>query len=246
MTDLDISPYEMLMLAVYDNLFIREFNIVEKSLIINMLSQLVKGKGLLNEVCSLININQKDYKLFLRINMLDETIKQFISRGVLHIKTVESLISMDKEDALLLSDWINKLKLSYSYQLQCVDYLNDISRINKTSICSILNDTFFTELLRDEKKNIPQKAREFMDHLRVKRNPEFSKYQKLFEKTVKNLNLPVNVRVQNPQFFESKGYRMEIDFDNGKTLRNTLMEITDIKYNLEALKDPWLNESDEI
>ncbi|MBN1907998.1 MAG: hypothetical protein JW927_23170, partial [Deltaproteobacteria bacterium] len=182
------------------------------------------------------------YPVLLKINRLDESIKQYISTNVLQIKAIESLIDMDREDILLISNWINKLRLSYNFQLQFIDYIRDISRIKKSPISFILNDAYLQELMRDEKKNIPQKAKEFMDYLRMLRNPNISRYQDLFEKNVKELRLPDNVRILNPQFFESKGYRMEIDFSNGVELKKVLSEMTEEKFNLKSIKDPWVNE----
>ncbi len=242
LTDSGLTPYEILLFALHDNLFVREFNLIEKSMLINKLNELVKNSNLIYEVCSLIKINKKDYPLILKINMLDESIKQLVSNNVLNIKAIESLIHMDREDILLIGNFIDKLKLSYNYQLQFIDYISDISRIKKSPIYHILNDEYIQELLRDEKKNIPQKAKEFMDYMRIMRNPNISRYQYLFEKTVKELHLPSNVRILNPQFFESKGYRMEIDFNNGEELKKALSEITDKKYNIQNINDPWVNE----
>jgi hypothetical protein len=242
LTDSGLTPHEMLLIALHDNLFSRKLNIVEKSLIINKLTNIVKDLNLIYETCSLIEINKKDYPVFLKINMLDESIKQYLAGDVLNFKSIESLIHRDKEDILLISNWINKLRLSYNYQLQFIDYISDISRIKKSTISSILNDEYLQRLVRDEKKNIPQKAKEFMDYLRIMRNPNISRYQDLFEKKVKDLNLPNNVRIQNPQFFESKGYRMEIDFSNGEDLKKILSEITEKRFNLQEIKNPWVNE----
>ncbi|NLD36537.1 MAG: ParB N-terminal domain-containing protein [Desulfatiglans sp.] len=242
LTDSGLTSYQILMFALHDNLYTRELNTVEKSMVIRMLHELVKDSNLICEVCSLIKVNKKDYPVFLKINMLDDSIKQYISNDILNIKIIESLIRMDKEDILLISNLVNKLKLSYSYQLQFIDYTSDISRIKKSPISILLNDENIQEVLRDEKKNIPQKAKEFMDYLRLMRNPNISRYKDIFEKKVKDLQLPENVRIQNPQFFESKGYRMEIDFNNGEELKKVLSEITDEKYNLQNIKDPWVNE----
>lgn len=242
LTDSGLTSDEILLFALHDNLFAREFNIIEKSMLINKLNELVKNLNLIYEVCYLIKINKKDYPVLLKINRLDESIKQYISTNVLHIKAIESLIDMDREDILLISNWINKLRLSYNYQLQFIDYISDISRIKKIPISFILKDAYLQELMRDEKKNMPQKAKECMDYLRILRNPNISRYQDSFERNVKELRLPDNVRILNSQFFESKGYRMEIDFRNGEELKKVLSEMTEAKFNLKSIKDPWVNE----
>ncbi len=242
LTDAGLTSYEILLFALHDNIFSRELNIIEKSMLINNISKIVKDSNSIYKVCHLIKINRKDYPVFLKINKLDESIKQYLAGNILNFKSIELLIHMDREDILLTSYWIDKLKLSYNYQIQFIDFLIDISRINKTSISVILNNAYLQDLLKDEKRNTPQKAKEFMDYFRMMRNPGISKYQEIFKKWVNDLHLPNNVRILNPQFFESKGYRMEIDFNNGEELQKVLMEMRDEKYNLQKIKDPWINE----
>jgi hypothetical protein len=241
-TDSGMSDYGLFMLALHDNLFSREFTFIEKSMIINILIKLVKDINAIYDVCSLINISRKDYPILSKINMLDDKIKQAISEGVLHIKTIELLLQMEASDILLISYWLNKLKLSYNYQLQLIDYISDISRINKRSISSLMEEEFFKNLLEDNKQNIPQKAKELMEYLKIRRNPKISKYQEIFEKKIKKLNLPSNVRVMNPGYFESEGYRLEIDFNNGDELNELLIKLANKKYNFNGIKDPWMDD----
>lgn len=242
LTESGISTYELLMVALHDNLFIRELNIIEKSMVISLLSELVKDINMIYKTCSLININRKDYAMFLKINRLDDPIKQSISDGVLHIKAIELLFNLDMDDILKIISWINNLRLSYNYQLQFIDYISDISRIKKCSISSLMNEEYFQCLLVDDKKNIPQKTKELMEHLRIRRNPNISRYQEIFEKKIRKLNLPTSAKIVNPHYFESEGYKLEIDFNNGEELKEIVKKLADEKYNLNSINDPWLDD----
>lgn len=242
LTGSGMSDDELLMLALHDNLFSREFSIIEKSMIINVLNELVKDINIIYDVCSLINVNRKDYSTLLKINMLDNTIKQAILNGNLQIKTIELLLQMETPDVLLISDWLTKLRLSYNYQVQFIEYISDISRVYKCSISSFMDEEFFQNLLDDHKKNIPQKTKELMDYLRIRRNPTISRCQEMFDKKIKKLNLPANVRVVNPRYFESEGYKLEINFNNGEELIGILIKLTDAKMAFIDIKDPWLDD----
>jgi hypothetical protein len=243
LTDSGLSDFELFILALHDNLFSRKvFTYIEKSMIISELNNIVKDINIIYDVCSLIGVSRKDYSVILKINKLDDKIKQVISNGVLHIKTIELLLQMETSDILLISYWLNKLKLSYNYQVQFIDYISDISRINKRSISSLMEEEFFQKLLADDKKNIPQKAKELIDYLRIRRNPNISKYQEIFEKKIKKLNLPSNVRVMNPAYFESEGYKLEIDFNNGEELQQILIKLADYKNKINGIKDPWMDD----
>ena len=241
LTESGMSPWEILRFAVHDNIFTREINLVEKSMILNRLIKIVKYDNLIKEFLFILNVNFKDYELILNIEGFDSLIKDLISNGVLNIRILEPLLQLEKNSALMIIDWINKLRLNYNYQAQFIDYIMDICRINKTSITRILNDESYLTILNDTKKNIPQKTRELIDRLREMRNPDFCRYQELFDKRVKILQLPANMKIKHPRYFESEGYRLEIDFKDGAELKRDLTALLD-KDDLINVRDPWLDE----
>ena len=241
LTDSGMSPQDLLEFALYDNLSTREFNLVEKSKILNKLRLLVKEVNLINKICSLINVNLKDYNLIMKIEDMAESIKRSVSSGSLNIKTLEHLVRFNIDDQLICNRWINNLKLNYNQQIQFIDYISDISRIESKAIQKLMNDEYFQNLLSDEKKNIPQKAKELIDNLRERRNPDYYKYQHIFEKKVRKLQLPKNIKIKHPMYFESEFYQLEIDFKNGTELKKDLEELVD-RSGLASICDPWLNE----
>lgn len=238
LTDSGMPHYEMLRLAFHDNMFTRELNLVEKSMFFNRLTKLVKDNNLIRKYIDCLNVSLKDYEVILGIEKLDNSLKDSVSGGNINIKALERLIQLDINDAVLLNDWISKLKLNYNYQIQFIDYIIDISRIHKLSVSSVLGDEYYLNLLENRNENTPQKARELIDSLRTRRNPNLSKYQNIFEKKVKQLQLPKNIKIKNPGNFESEGYQLEIDFKNGVELWENLKRLVD-RNELKNLGDPW-------
>ncbi len=241
LTDSGMSSYEMLKFAIHDNLFSRDFNLVEKSLIINKLTSLVNEDYLIKEFSSLIDVNFKDYELILKIEGMDESIKKSISAGHLSLKALEHLIQLPGDSQVICNSWITNLKLNYNQQTQFLDYINDISRIEKLSIQKLLNDEVYLNLLADKKKNTPQKAKELIDSLRERRNPDFSKYKHLFEKKIRRLQLPKNININHPRYFEAELYKLEVEFKDGHELKKRLNELANLD-NIEDIGDPWLKE----
>ena len=241
LTDSGMSLYDMLKFALYDNLFTRELNLVEKSIIINMLKTLVENNNSKNEIISLIEVSLKDYELVFKIEGLHESIKKSISSGFLNIKVLEHLVNYEIDIQLIFDSWINNLKLNYNQQIQFIDYISDISRIEKISISKLLDDECYVNLCSDKNKNTPQKARELIDVLRQRRNPDYSKYKHIFEKKIRKLQLPKNVKIKHPGYFESELYQMEIEFKDGNELLTSLRKLLD-RDGLENIGDPWLKE----
>ncbi|MGD9159396.1 MAG: ParB N-terminal domain-containing protein [Desulfobacteraceae bacterium] len=240
LTDSGLSPFDMLKFALYDNLYTRNFNLVEKSIILNELTSLVKDDNSINKYISLINVNFRDYELILKIEEMDESIKGPVSTGSLNIKTLEQLIQLNTDSQMICVNWINNLKLNYNQQIQFIDYINDISRIEKISIKKLLDEQYYLSLLADNKKNTPQKAKELIDNLRERRNPDYHECQQIFEKKIRKLQLPKNIKIKHPRYFESEGYQVEIEFKNGSDLKKSL-EMLLSRDGLESIDDPWKN-----
>ncbi len=241
LTGASMSSWDILRFAVHDNMFTREINLVEKSMILNHLTKIVKDDNSIKEFLFILNVNLKDYELILNIEGLDNPVKDLISNSTLNIKILEPLLQFEENSILMIIDWINKLRLNYNYQVQFIEYITDICRIDKISIAQLLNDESFLTIFNDTKKNVPQKTRELIDRLREMRNPDFFKYQKLFDKRVNVLQLPSNIKIKHPRYFESEGYRLEIDFKDGLDLKKHLKALLD-KDELVNVKDPWLDE----
>lgn len=238
LTDSGLSQLDILKLAIQDNMFTREFNVVEKSMILNMLSEYIQRDEIIREHIAYLNISKKDYDLIFKIDKLEDFLKQSLANNTLGLKALEQLLQLDKDDLLISYKYISELKLNYNQQIQLFDYTKDLSRIENVSITNFLNRNEYSDLLMDSKKNTPQKARELIDTLRIRRNPNYSRYKRLFEKGVKRLQLPANIRVRNPEYFESEGYQLNIDFTDGNDLKNSLKSLLN-KKELDNIGDPW-------
>lgn len=238
LTDSGLSQLDILKLAIQDNMFTREFNVVEKSMILNMLSEYIQRDEIIREHVACLNISKKDYDLIFKIDKLEGFLKQSLANNTLGLKALEQLLQFDKDDLLISYKYISELKLNYNQQIQLFDYTKDLSRIENVSIANLLNRNEYSDLLMDSKKNTPQKAKELIDTLRIRRNPNYSKYKRLFETSVKRLQLPANIRVRNPEYFESEGYQLNINFTDGNDLKNSLKILLN-KKELDNIGDPW-------
>jgi len=52
------------------------------------------------------------------------------------------------------------------------------------------------------------------------------------------LDLPANVKISHPPFFEDPNYRLEISFENGRKLAETIGKLSRLT-GLEGIGDPW-------
>ena len=233
-TDLDI-----LIMNIHDNLHARKLNNIEKSMALNMLINFSKDKKIDREFISLFEINGRDLETFLKIESLPDALKYSIARNAISLKALETILCFDNErEYLACLEWINKLKLNFNQQLQFIEYISEISRRSKSSVDQVLMGGAFKDIYDDENKNKPQKARKLLNILRGKLFPDLTEYERVFNRRVKKLQLPGNIKISHPKYFESEGYRLEVEFRSGPDLKDCIDHLGNVK-GLENIGDPW-------
>lgn len=77
--------------------------------------------------------------------------------------------------------------------------------------------------------------------LRTRRFPFLTEMEERFKGRIEKLNLPREVRIKHHPFFEEEGYRLEMDFKEGRDLITALRKLSDMD-GLEEIGDPWAKE----
>jgi ParB-like chromosome segregation protein Spo0J len=239
-TDSGLSDKDLLILNMYDNLCTRRFNHVEKGMILNhLLMYYYTIEDIYRSFMSLLEISsRREADLLIKIKELDDDAKEIVAREPLSIKTIESLLELEGASRILVLRWISKLKLNTNQQILFIDYINDIAITEEKSIHKILDEEIFSGLIKEDGRNIPQKAKRFLELLRARRLPVLTRNEKAFARQISDLGLPENVRIKHAPFFENPDYLLEITFKDGKRLKETINVLAGIK-GLPNIKDPW-------
>lgn len=239
LSDSGLSPLELLLFNLYDNLPTRRFNDVEKGMILKRLLTYLPKKEVCERYGRLFGITRhEDVDMFVKIEELDKKIKDAIAKGRLSLKTTGAILEMKGGLQPTLFMWILILRLNFNQQNQFIEYISDISNIDNKSIPEILAEEQFVKILEDRRSNNPQKARKLLDLLRTRRNPLLTRSEKTFKRNIAGLDLPVGVSIKHPPFFETPDYRLEILFRNGRELKEKIDSLSQIE-GLETVGDPW-------
>ena len=86
--------------------------------------------------------------------------------------------------------------------------------------------------------NKPQKVKAIVKILKFRRFPSISKAEKLFNKGISNLSLPLGVKIIPPPFFEGTYYKLELTFRKGEDLKGKLADLCNIS-GLEGITNFW-------
>jgi ParB-like chromosome segregation protein Spo0J len=237
--DSSLSDRDLLLLNIYDNLCTRRFNYIEKGMILNRLLKYFEIEDIYRSYINLLDISsRREVGILIKIEELDDDVKEIIAGESLSIKTIESLFELKDHFRNIVLKWIIKLKLNINQQIIFIEYINDISIIEGKSIQEILNEASFADLKMEDDNNNPQKAKRFIELLRSRRLPVLTRNEKAFARQIYNLGLPKNVRIKHSPFFENPDYLLEISFKDGKNLKEILDALARIK-GFSNIKDPW-------
>ncbi len=239
----EVSPLECLLMNLNDNLVTREFNVVEKGMAISRLSSLLQKAEIIKTYMPLLNLpsHEPDMIFYRRLEEnLEEEIKESLVSGHLSLRSVKLMLEMDKDTQSSIFNLISTLKLNVNQQKNIIEYLNDISHSDNLMISDILKEDFIVKICDDTRMNNPQKANSVLMGLRSRIFPQLIDAEKAFKNMVSALDLPRDIRINAPPFFEAPDYRLEILFKNGTDLKEKIDRLAKTK-ELALLHDPWEN-----
>lgn len=235
-----LSSLDLLLLNLHDNLAVRSFNDVEKGMILTRLKPHLSEKELREEYLPLLGIPARGStrRVYENLEKLDYEIRVSLADGTLSFKTIKAFLDIDPESRAVLFEWIINLRFNVNQQGLFIETALNISMKEETSIPQLLRETPLSEISENEKLNNPQKAGRVLAYLRSRRFPLLSRSEKAFEQKISNLGLPDSVKISHPPFFENPDYRLEILFNNGRTLGKTIKALARLN-DFEGIGDPW-------
>jgi ParB-like chromosome segregation protein Spo0J len=237
----DISYLDALFINFFDNLATREFNSVEKGMILRRLANYLPANEILSEYMALLSLPRRHSILKTYISFdrdLDETLKFSLARGAISEATATALLELVPDERKAVGSLLLNLKLNMNQQRQLFELLYDISNMNEASVSEILHAKPVLDILSNDSLNRPQKTKTLLTLLRSRRFPRLTRAEEVFRKGIARLRLPKKVSIQAPPYFETEFYRMEISFRNGKELIEVIDHLAHIE-ELGEIKNPW-------
>jgi ParB-like chromosome segregation protein Spo0J len=240
-----LSHLQLLLLNLYDNLPTRQFNEVEKGMILKRLSRHLSRDEILRDYMPLLDLpsHEPTLEVFLRLEDLDQSTKKSLVDARISLQTVKALVQLDPESRATLVEWITAIRLNTNQQNQFIAYAIDISSRDQKKISELLKEKEYLDIFKSKKLNKPQKAKFLLNFLKSGRFPSLTRFEKAFREKTASLGLPDGISIYHPPFFEDPDYRLEILFKNGEGLREKIDALGKVN-GLDTLGDPW--KEDEV
>jgi ParB-like chromosome segregation protein Spo0J len=228
------SLFNALLFNLNDNLIHRQLNNVEKGMILERLTHFISTEDIVANFMPILGIpsNKQQLELFLGLEDLEEKIKISVAMEQLSIRVAGLLRHCDKNDRIEINDLFTSLKWSFNQQWETIQWIKEIASREGRSMKEIIDSKDIKEVLHTTTMNNPQKVKAIVKILKFRRFPSLSQAEKLFNKGISNLSLPLGVKIIPPPFFEGTDYKLEVTFRKGEDLKGKLADL----YNLPELK----------
>ena len=127
---------------------------------------------------------------------------------------------------------ISRLKLGENRLREVLTLLEEISRRNQCEEKDIVERSEIQAILSQKELTPSQKTERIKKVLTDLRYPKLNQLEKAFEKKRKDLNLPSNISLHHPPFFEGKRLKIEFQFettDEYQAILKSLSSLSDKK-----------------
>lgn len=207
------SDLEYVKIAISDNSFQRQLNLIEISKCYKMLSSYFDEKTLPEAALSLgLPDNPALIKKIIRLCDLPVLIQKYILEDTLSLAMALELTKPEYNqtgtDFAIIFD---KLKLSLNKQREFLTLCYEIAANENITIADLLKEDDISNILDDKDIDRNQKTRLIRNYLKKRRFPNLVKFESEFEKNLKKLNLLEGVKLIPPPNFEGSSFHINME-----------------------------------
>lgn len=236
-----LSDVELLLIYIFDNIAHRNFSPLEISEFLNYFSQNLPENKIITEILPIFKIrsSKDELKKYLILSSLNEDEKIAVKAEIYNVKTARNLINLSNDNRKTLLKLYEEIKPSVSYQQIILELLMEIAKRDKITFRDIISEKDIERFVSDRKISPQQKTFHLREYLERRRRPIFSKAVDEFNKIIKSLRLPKNIKIQPSEFFEDEEWILSAKFKNIDELKkiNEFMRKNEDKLDMNFITE---------
>lgn len=216
--DRKISDLQLMELVLFENLSVRDFNIMEKAHIISNLknSYKIPEAILLKKYLPLLNLGNNPRWLTWSKHLIGfpTNVQQAFAHEKISYDLIDFLVNLnagEKENIIYL---IDTLHLGKNRQKELIVLLSDLLRQKKILLSEFLCQLELSEVISNNIHTPSQKTVRFFNWLKVQRYPGYSKMEKNFQDLVRSFKLPNKMQLKHSPYFEEDWFKIQLQFRN--------------------------------
>ena len=226
-------------IAIADNAFQRELNVVEQSRAFAMFRRyagerqrwipLARSVGLPDSLTVMERL--------LDVANMPEILQQSILDGHISLPVAIEINRLNSLEAAILIRLFDGLNTGLNIQRELLETIREISLRDGISLVELLEKPQVASILHDDGLPNPQRVQELRRQLKRMRYPELSKAETRFQRLLRSARLDSHIQFQHPPFFEGKTYRATLSIDSRKQLRHLISELDKLASHPDLLPD---------
>lgn len=219
----EMDEFQLFSLSLHENQTTRGFNTVEKAIALDKLIHRfqIDPAVVIKTFLPFFSLepNEKILNTYLSLAQMEDEIKTYVLREEVSRSNIRRLSTLTPDNRRAILSLISSLKLGENRLREVLTFLEEISRRNRCEGKDIVQRPEIQAILSQKELTPSQKTERIKKVLTDLRYPKLNQLEKTFEKKRKELNLPSNVSLHHPPFFEGKRLKIEFQFETKEEYR---------------------------
>lgn len=228
----EMGEFQLFSLSLHENLTTRGFNAIEKAIALEKLIHRfqIHPDTVIKTFLPLFSLepNEKILNTYLALAQMEDEIKTYVLKEEVSRSNIRRLSAFTPDDRMAILSLISPLKLGENRLRETLTFLEEISRRNQCSARDIVGRPEIQAILSQKELTSSQKAERVKKVLKDLRYPKMHQMEEKFEKKKRDLNLPSNVSLHHPPFFEGRGLRVEFQFETMEEYRAIMKSLSNL------------------
>jgi hypothetical protein len=223
---LDLKAF---LFALYENLALREFPLLEKAEIISRFHTFgMAGSRIVKDILPLLQVPSTAFYLnsYLLISRLGPVAKKAIVEKDMPFPVAAMLAEIQTEDLGKVVPLL--LPLGQNKQREVLENLLDISKKKRIFPGQVLEAADIQAILRSPKWPPVEKSERIRLALRKDRFPHLTAWEASFQSTLRELRWPRDISLEPAPFFETDDMEASFHFKDEKEFRTRLEHLRDV------------------
>jgi len=228
----EMDESQLFSLSLHENSTTRGFNSIEKAIALEKLIHRfqIHPDTVIKTFLPLFSLepNEKILNTYLSLAQMEDEIKTYALKEEVSRSNIRRLSAFTPDDRMAILSLISPLKLGENRLRETLTFLEEISRRNQCSARDIVGRPEIQAILSQKELTSSQKAERVKKVLKDLRYPKMHQMEEEFEKKKRDLNLPSNVSLHHPPFFEGRGLKIEFQFETMEEYRSILSSLSQL------------------
>ena len=227
-----------LILAIADNTYNRQLNLIEQAVSISKLSKYYEDDTALTREANKagLPVNPGLVKKLKKINAAHEALKRKMAADVISLTIGLELAELELATALVLIRIIEELKLTLNHQKELIRLVKEISLIKQVPAANIINDVIISKIINHPEIDRNQKIKKMRHTLKQIRYPEIVRFEEKYFDHLQRMDLPESIHLIPPADFEGNNYSMSLNFNNRSQFQRIVETLTQLQNHPDFAK----------